>query len=121
MNQLKNSTEERDGLRQTLADLTDQHDKHKKRSELLGDRLGSLSVSLYSMLEQQNDVLDAMRNREEQWNALSDLRRNKMRELVALEEQEAAEEVELKSCLTKQTREMEAIQAVIAAARQHEF
>jgi hypothetical protein len=116
--ELDGANDERDGLRQTLADLTDQHDKYKVRSEMLGDRLGSLSVSLYSMLEQQSVVLEAMNAREEQWAALSDIRRDKMRELVALEEQEAQEEVELKTCLTKQTREMEAISAVIAAARQ---
>ena len=116
--ELRHSNDERDGLRQTLADLTEQHDKFKKRSEILGDRLGSLNASLFSMMEQQNVVLDAMSAREEQWNALSDLRREKMKELVALEEQESKEEVELKTCLMKQTKEMEAISAVIAAVRQ---
>lgn len=115
---IENAYDERDGLRQTLADLTEQHDRFKKKSEILGDRLGSLNASLYTMMEQQHVVLGAMRAREEQWLALCDLRREKMRELVDLEEQETSEEVELKSCLMKQTKEMEAIQAVIAAVRQ---
>jgi uncharacterized coiled-coil DUF342 family protein len=116
-NFMERAYDERDGLRQTLADLTESHDKFKRRSEMLGDRLGSLNASLYSMMDQQNIVLDAMSAREEQWAGLSDLRREKMRELVALEEQETSEEFELKSCLLKQTKEMEAIQAVIAAVR----
>ena len=115
--ELERANEERDGLRQTLADLTDAHDTYKMKSEMLGDRLGSLSVSMYSMLEQQNFVLESMNAREEQWASLSDLRREKMRELVALEEKETTEGFELKQCLNKQTKEMEAIQAVIVAAR----
>ncbi|KAL3912482.1 MAG: hypothetical protein SGILL_006865, partial [Bacillariaceae sp.] len=109
--------DERDGLRQTLADLTDQHDKFKKRSEILGDRLGSMNASLLTMMEQQDTVLSAMKAREEQWQQLSDMRREKLKELVTLEEQETVEEVELRSCLMKQTKEMEAIKAVIAAVR----
>jgi hypothetical protein len=110
--------DERDGLRQTLADLTEQHDKFKKRSEILGDRLGSMNASLLTMMEQQDVVLSAMKAREEQWHGLSDLRRERLKELVALEEQETSEEIELRSCLMKQTKEMEAIKAVIAAVRQ---
>jgi Ankyrin repeats (3 copies) len=115
--QYENAYNERDGLRQTLADLTEQHDKFKKRSEILGDRLGSMNASLLTMMEQQDVVLSAMKAREEQWQALSDLRREKLKELVSLEEQETVEEVELRSCLMKQTKEMEAIKAVIAAVR----
>jgi hypothetical protein len=115
--QYENASDERDGLRQTLADLTEQHDKFKKRSEILSDRLGSMNASLLTMMEQQDVVLSAMKAREEQWQALSDLRREKLKELVSLEEQETVEEVELRSCLLKQTKEMEAIKAVIAAVR----
>jgi hypothetical protein len=118
--QYEKACDERDGLRQTLADLTEQHDKFKKRSEILGDRLGSMNASLLTMMEQQDVVLSAMKAREEQWQALSDLRREKLKELVSLEEQETVEEVELRSCLLKQTKEMEAIKAVIAAVRHAE-
>ena len=116
--QLSTVEEERDALRETLADLTAQHDKFKKRSEMMGDRLGSLNASLFSMMDEQTVVLDAMKAREAQLSALSNLRRNKMKELVAMEEEEPEEETDLKSCLLKQTKEMEAITAVIAAVRQ---
>jgi predicted nucleic acid-binding Zn-ribbon protein len=116
--QLSTAEEERDALRETLADLTEQHDKFKKRSEMMGDRLGSLNASLFSMMDQQTVVLDAMKAREAQLSALSNLRRNKMKELVAMEEEDPEEETDLRSCLLKQTKEMEAITAVIAAVRQ---
>eukprot|EP00934_Nitzschia_sp_Nitz4_P007035 Nitzschia sp. Nitz4//scaffold79_size90958//84388//85728//NITZ4_005041-RA/size90958-processed-gene-0.123-mRNA-1//-1//CDS//3329558297//7025//frame0 len=117
---VENAYDERDGLRQTLADLTEQHDRFKKKSEILTDRLGSLNASLYSMMDEQHVVMEAMKSREEQWMALCDLRREKMKELIALEEQETNEEVELKACMLRQTKEMEAISAVIAAVRQTE-
>ena len=115
---LSQSEEENEGLRQALADLTEQHEKFKKKSSMMGDRLGSLNASLFSMMEQQTAVLDAMQAREKQLSALSTLRRNKMRELIEIEEQDPEEETDLKSILVKQTREMEAISAVIAAVRQ---
>lgn len=114
---LDKACEERDGLRQTLADLTEQHDRFKNKSEILGDRLGSMNASLLTMMEQQDIVVTAMKSREEQWQSLSDMRREKLKELVALEEQDTCEEVELRGCLLKQTKEMEAIKAVIAAVR----
>mmetsp|Transcript_62921 Transcript_62921/g.153194 ORF Transcript_62921/g.153194 Transcript_62921/m.153194 type:complete len:435 (+) Transcript_62921:210-1514(+) len=118
--QLKKASEERDGLRQTLADLTEQHDKFKNKSEILTDRLGSMNASLLTMMEQQEIVTAAMKSREEQWQSLSDMRREKLKELVAIEEQDTCEEVELRGCLMKQTKEMEAIKAVIAAVRQQD-
>ncbi len=117
---LDRACDERDGLRQTLADLTENHDRFKNRAEILSDRLGSMNASLLTMMEQQDVVLNAMKAREEQWLALSDLRREKLKELVSLEEKDSNEEVELRSCLMKQTKEMEAIKAVIAAVRQQE-
>jgi hypothetical protein len=116
--ELSTAEEERDTLRESLADLTHQHDKFKKRSEMMGDRLGSLNASLFSMMDEQTVVLDAMKAREAQLSALSNLRRNKMKELLAMEVEEPEEETDLKSCLLKQTKEMEAITAVIAAVRQ---
>jgi hypothetical protein len=117
---LAKATAERDGLRQTLADLTEQHDRFKNKSEILSDRLGSMNASLLTMMEQQDIVVAAMKSREEQWQSLSDMRREKLKELVALEEQDTCEEVELRGCLLKQTKEMEAIKAVIAAVRQQD-
>jgi ankyrin repeat protein len=116
---VQSANDERDGLSHTLADLTEQHDRYKKKSEILSDRLGSLNASLYTMMDQQRYVLDAMKEREDQWGSISELRREKMKELMALEEKEK-DDKELETCLMKQTREMEAIQAVIAAVRQSE-
>jgi chromosome segregation ATPase len=118
--QLTKACDERDGLRQTLADLTEQHDRFKNKSEILSDRLGSMNASLLTMMEQQNIVVAAMQSREEQWQTLSDMRREKLKELVALEEEDTCEEIELRGCLMKQTKEMAAIKAVIAAVRQQD-
>lgn len=115
---LEEASADRDGLRQTLADLTEQHDKFKKKSEILGDRLGSLNASLYSMTEQQMIVMNSVQKRENEWNNLNQLRAEKMKELLDLEVQQRSEGGDLKSHMMKQTKEMEAIQAVIAAIRQ---
>lgn len=115
---VQKANDERDGLGKTLADLTEEHDRFKKKSEILSDRLGSLNASLYTLMEQQRYMLDALKHREEHWMQVSDLRREKMNELAALEEQEGNDQKDLESSLIKQTREMEAIQAVIAAVRQ---
>eukprot|EP00526_Cylindrotheca_closterium_P011182 CAMPEP_0113625866 /NCGR_PEP_ID=MMETSP0017_2-20120614/13365_1 /TAXON_ID=2856 /ORGANISM="Cylindrotheca closterium" /LENGTH=383 /DNA_ID=CAMNT_0000536003 /DNA_START=60 /DNA_END=1211 /DNA_ORIENTATION=- /assembly_acc=CAM_ASM_000147 len=115
--QLAQANDERDGLRQTLAELAEGHDRMKMKSVILGDRLGSLNASLYGMMEQQNTVLNSLRKREDRWNTVAQLRREKMKELLQLEEQDESEQLNLKDSLLKQTKEMEAIQAVIAAVR----
>jgi len=115
--QLQHAEEERDGLRQTLAELAEEHDRMKMKSVILGDRLGSLNASLYGMMEQQNTVLNSLRKREDKWNTVAQLRREKMKELLQLEEQDESAQTNLKDALLKQTKEMEAIQAVIAAVR----
>jgi hypothetical protein len=114
--ELNAANEERDGLRETLTQLADEHDKFKMKSVILGDRLGSLNASLYGMMEQQNIVIESLRSRESQYNADAAIRREKMRELLALYEDDM-DEFDLKESLLKQAREMEAIQAVIAAVR----
>ena len=114
---VQEANDERDGLSQTLADLSEQHNRFKRKSEILSDRLGSLNASLYTMMEQQQYVFNAMKSKEENWENISNLRREKMKELVELEEEAAHHDRELETCLMKQTREMEAIQAVIAAVR----
>ena len=72
---------ERDGLRQTLADLTEQHESYKKKSEMFSGRLRSMNSSLLSMMQQQEIVLTATKAREERWETLSNLRREKLKEL----------------------------------------
>jgi chromosome segregation ATPase len=114
---LAHANDERDGLRQTLAELAEEHDRMKMKSVILGDRLGSLNASLYGMMEQQNTVLNSLRKREDKWTTVGQLRREKMKELLQLEEQDDSEQMNVKDSLLKQTKEMEAIQAVIAAVR----
>jgi len=114
---LKRSNEERDGLRATLAELTDDHEKFKQKTIMLGDRLGSLNASLYGMMEQQNIVMEALRVRESKWIETAELRRLKMKELLEIENEITSVEDNLKESFLAQTKEMEAIQAVIAAVR----
>jgi len=117
---LTTAYDERDGLRHTLADLTEQHELYKKKSEMLSDRLGSMNTTLLSMMQQQEIVLNATKAREEQWENLSNLRREKLKALVYLEEQDTSEEIELRNCLMNQTQEMAAIKATITTVVQQD-
>ena len=88
------------GLRKTLADVTEQH-----------EGLAGMNSSLLSMVEQQEIVLKATRTREEQWEKLAGMRREKLREIVQLEEEDTFQEVDLRNTLAKQAHEMAAIKA----------
>jgi hypothetical protein len=115
-----NTENELDGLRSTLADLTENHDNYKRRANMMHDRLGSLNASLISMMEQQNKVLSAMKAREASWSALAKLRKSKVEELLNMETEVNIDDMDLQTVVMKQTKEMEAITAVIAAVRSHE-
>jgi hypothetical protein len=115
--QLENSRFERDGLRATLGDLMEQHDAFKKKAHQLSDRLGSLSVSLESMMDQQKSLSRSMHERNEQYQRVIQQRQVKLMELEELERSMAKDESMLESSLEKQMKEMEAIAAVIAATR----
>jgi len=113
---LKEALEERAGLRITLTDLMDKHDSSKKQTHFMNDRLGSLSASLSSMMDQHKTVLKAMRDREETWKK-SALDRQKQLEVLMSIETEIETDQSLEAALNKTNKEMEAISAVIAAAR----
>jgi hypothetical protein len=115
---LQSSKLERDGLRTTLGDLMEQHDAFKKKAHNLSDRLGSLSVSLESMMDQQKSLAKAMQERNAQYQNVLQKRQMKLRELEELERGMEKDEDMLESSLEKQMKEMEAIAAVIAAARE---
>lgn len=115
---LEQSKSERDGLRMTLTDLMEQHDRFKKKSHQLTDRLGSLSVSLESMMEQQKSVAVSLKERNDQYRDTLRKRKEKLRELEELETTMQNDENNLEASLAKQMKEMEAIAAVIAAARE---
>lgn len=114
---LKEAMNERVGLRLTLTDLMEQHEKFKKKSDFMNDRLGSLSASLSSMMEEHKTVLKAMREREDSWKKAASDRRAQLQALMALEN-ESTKDDSLEKALEKTNKEMEAIAAVIAAARQ---
>jgi len=113
---LKEALEERIGLRITLTDLMEQHEKFKKKSDFMNDRLGSLSASLSSMMDQHKTVLKAMRDREDTWKNSASDRKKQLKILMSLETQIENDE-SLEAALDKTNKEMEAISAVIAAAR----
>jgi hypothetical protein len=115
---LDESTDENRELRDTLGDLMEQHNAFKKRSHNLSDRLGSLSVSLESMMDQQQTLTTSMRARNEQYTTVLQKRQEKLQELEKLEQTLEADGHGLDSSLEKQMKEMEVIAAVIAAARQ---
>lgn len=113
---LKEALSERVGLRLTLTDLMEQHEKFKKKSDFMNDRLGSLSVSLSSMMEQHKTVLKAMRDREDAWKKNASERKEQLKKLMDMET-EIEEDESLEASLDKTNKEMEAIAAIIAAAR----
>jgi hypothetical protein len=115
---LEQSKSERDGLRMTLTDLMEQHDLFKKKSHQLTDRLGSLSVSLESMMDQQKTVAIQLKDRNDQYKDVLKKRQEKLRELDELEATMLRDDNNLEGSLAKQMKEMEAIAAVIAAARE---
>lgn len=114
---LKTSTEERQGLQVTLGDLMEQHESFKKRSGNMNDRLGSLSVSLESMMEQQSMLTKSMKSRNAKNKESFQKRQTRLQEMLDMEKTMEEDEVKLEGALKKQSKEMEAIAAVIAAAR----
>ncbi|CAB9524763.1 expressed unknown protein [Seminavis robusta] len=113
---LKEALEERVGLRITLTDLMEQHEKFKKKSDFMNDRLGSLSASLQSMMDQHKTVLKAMRDREYAWKKSAVDRKEQLKILMSLESEVESDD-SLEASLDKTNKEMEAIAAIIAAAR----
>lgn len=119
--ELNATADERDGLRMTLAELTEQHDLYKKKSEHMNDRLGSLSASLQSMMSEQQKVVNGLRERETAIQRGAKLRKDRLKELLKHEDEldtVFGQNDDLRSAVEKQSREMDAIAAVIAVARQ---
>jgi len=114
---LLDATGERDGLRKTLADLTERHGTIKTKAVMMDERLGSLQTSLQTMMEQQKIVLDALKARDEKSLAHTHFRREKLRELVEMEDVQTADEDGLTECFLRQAKEMESISSIIAQVR----
>lgn len=116
---------ERDDLRQTLTDVTDECDAQRRKAEYMSDRLGSLSASLTSMMEAQDNLLKMVQTRDSRVATNAAMRRSKLQELLDSEDEILADLVEktddessIDVAFEKQTKEMDAIAAVIKAARQ---
>mmetsp|Transcript_6214 Transcript_6214/g.15376 ORF Transcript_6214/g.15376 Transcript_6214/m.15376 type:complete len:418 (-) Transcript_6214:46-1299(-) len=103
--ELELTNDECNGLRRTLADVTEQHED-----------LAGMNSSLFAMVEQQGVVLNATRAREEQWEKLASLRRERLHELVQMEEEDTYQEVELRNTLAQTAHEMEAIREEMTTA-----
>jgi len=116
--ELQVSNEERDGLRSTLGDLMEQHESYKKKDGMMNDRLGSLSAGLQSMLEQQAMLQKSMQLRNESVAKCYETRKKLLQELNDMEDTIVSDEEKLTAALDKQTRELNAISAVIKAARE---
>lgn len=114
---LENSNSDLKGLRLTLGDMMEKHAGYQKRSGYMNDRLGSLSASLQSMMEQQSTLTKAMKERNAKRRQNFEERAKRLNELIEIEKTMEGDEVALDLALKKQSREMEAIAAVVKAAR----
>ena len=114
---LQQSRSECLGLQTTLGDLMEQHEQLKKNSTNTHERLASLSISLLSMREQQDLLTATVAQRNEKYITVTNKRRGILAQLQELDEELVSEEDKLGTALQKHTREMEAIAAVINAAR----
>ena len=92
-------------LRKTLADVTEQH-----------EALAGMNTSLLAMVEQQEIVLRATRCREEQWEKLASMRRERLRDLVKMEEEDTNQEVDLRNTLAQQAHELGKIRTEMTTA-----
>lgn len=99
------------GLQDTLDELTNQHEMTKRKFKETQDRLASLSVSMESVLEQNKVVKHTLETVKEMDLA----RQEALEQLSSLDFH--VDEARLNSSLQKQQREMEAIAAIIKAAR----
>jgi chromosome segregation ATPase len=117
---LEDSKTECNGLRESLGDILEQHEMMKKRSVNMNDRLGSLKVSLNGMLDQQNLLASKVKERSFKVKENLQKRQSKLKELLEMEEIMEQEEDKFEASLQKQSREIEAAAAVVAAAHEEE-
>jgi predicted nucleic acid-binding Zn-ribbon protein len=115
---LQDAKSESSGLRVTLGDVMEKHDAIQKRSDETMKRLFSLQISLDSMMEHQNILSSVVKNRNEKMKDTSDKRQALFAQLLEIDADTLFEEDKLDASISKQTREMEAIAAVIKAARE---
>ena len=105
------------GLRATLGDMMEQHENVKKKTGNTNDRLATLSISLDSMMEQQSILTRTVKERNKNYKAMFKKRQELFEQLLTMDNEVADDEGKLDASLEKQTRELDAIAAVINAAR----
>jgi len=111
---------ERDDLQRTLMEASEHCDIFKTKAENLSNRFGSLAVSLSLMMEEQSALVKAVQQSEEEECFKRKFRIQRAKELLEAEELDSMNDSgdnEVTSAFSKQTKEMEAIAAVIAATR----
>ena len=103
-------------LKQSFYDLTEQHDMLIRKSANTHDRLSTLSISLDSMKEQQSILTKIVSERNGHYQNITTKRQELFEQLLKMDLDIADNESHIDASLKKQTREMEAISAVINAA-----
>jgi hypothetical protein len=114
---------ERDDLRNSLTHVTTDAEVYRRKSENMNDRIGSLSASLSSMMDQQADLMKTINNKESRAVEDASARRNKLQALLEMEDRMIASskfgnDTSVSVAFERQAKEMDAIAAVIAAIRQ---
>mmetsp|Transcript_11276 Transcript_11276/g.23105 ORF Transcript_11276/g.23105 Transcript_11276/m.23105 type:complete len:99 (+) Transcript_11276:37-333(+) len=97
--------------------MMEQHQSQKKKSGNMNDRLASLVYSLESMMERQSSLEKSVKDRREKRQKALQERKEALKKLLELDDDVSDDEQSLESRFKKQTKEMEAIAAVINAAR----
>ena len=95
----------------------EQHQSHKKKSGNMNDRLASLVYSLEAMMDRQSSLEKTVKDRREKQKKALKERKDALKKLLDMDDVSDDEERSLESRFKKQTKEMEAIAAVINAAR----
>ena len=114
---LKDARDELKGLRLTLTDMMDQHQNQKKKSGDVNERLASLVYNLESMMDRQSSLEKSVKERREKRKQALNERKEALKKLLDMDDESEDDDSSLESRFKKQTKEMEAIAAVINAAR----
>lgn len=104
-------------LQISLGDLMEKHESLQKKTTGFNDRLGSVTLSLTSITDQHRILSQVMEERGKRTRDINETRNAKLRELLAIEEEIMEYESKVDTCIAKQNREIEAINAMVAAAR----
>ena len=83
----------------------------------VNERLASLVVSLEAMMDRQSSLERTVKERRDKKKKATSERKEALRKLLELDDDSEEEDSSLESRFKKQTKEMEAIAAVINAAR----